>query len=118
MTNLSVKLKVMYQLQDSLPKLIEDDFVPDQKLDDYYVKLKMSVKANSEKISINLEQIFSPVKENKAESRVLIVGGAGVGKSSLVVGYSNYDYLQNFIWADWKRGMLHNEHTRKPIIWV
>ena len=39
MPSLTSKLKALNSVQDTIPKLIDDDSVPDQKLDEYYVKL-------------------------------------------------------------------------------
>ena len=33
------KLKILYKEQNLIPKLIEDEFIPEQRIDDYYVKL-------------------------------------------------------------------------------
>jgi hypothetical protein len=39
---LPLKLKLIYKLQDNLPKLIEDASVPEQKMKGYYVDLSIT----------------------------------------------------------------------------
>ena len=94
---ITVKLKALYRAQDILPKLIEDKSVPEQRMDDYYVKLQIALDkgagAGNKKQPIELGQIFDEIKEEgsgdnnkvmKASDKVLIVGGAGIGKTTLL----------------------------------
>ncbi len=67
--DLARKLKVLYRTQDTLPKLIEDESIPKQSMDDYYVDLQImlgSKKGSNEKQPIELDKIFDEVGEEEA----------------------------------------------------
>ena len=84
---LTAKLKNLYKSQDTLPKLIEDESIPEQKMDDYYVNLQilLSDSGNSgEKKPINISQMFDKIGDQEAAKKILITGGAGVGKTTLL----------------------------------
>jgi len=83
--SLSEKLKAIQQLQDKLPKLIEDDSVPEQSMDDYYVALEMrSELGNDERRRLELEEIFDGRGQQRRVEKILIRGEAGMGKSTLL----------------------------------
>jgi hypothetical protein len=86
---LKTKLKALYRAQDTLPKLIEDPSVPTQKMDDYYVNLKILLNNKGERQEINVKNIFDEVKEGEKQiqnpaSKILIIGGAGIGKTTFL----------------------------------
>ncbi|WHA07708.1 NACHT domain-containing protein (plasmid) [Candidatus Megaera polyxenophila] len=85
---LKTKLKALYKAQDTLPKLIEDDSIPEQRMDDYYVNLQIMLDnrrtSGGEKEPIELKSIFDKVGNQEATGRVLIVGGPGIGKTTLL----------------------------------
>jgi predicted NACHT family NTPase len=98
---LSQKLKALYKIQNTLPKLIDDASIPTQKLDDYYVQLKMLLnEGNTEaRPNIELKKIFAEIHDKPQANKVLIVGDAGTGKST---------FLQNIAYQ-WGRGELYND---------
>ncbi len=75
---LSEKLKALYLLQDTLPKLIEDESIPVQKMDDYYVKLEMLVgdKSRGERRPIELANLFASANDQEKADKVLVIGRA------------------------------------------
>jgi len=99
---LTSKLKNLYKSQDTLPKLIEDDSIPEQKMDDYYVNLQilLSNSGNSgEKKPINMSQMFDKIEDQEAAKKILITGGAGVGKTTLLHNIS-YQWGKENIFTD------------------
>jgi hypothetical protein len=99
MPSLSEKLKAFYSRQDTIPKLIEDISVPTQKLDEYYIKLNMLANEGSgDKYPIETEEMFALKNGKAAADKVLVFGGAGIGKSV---------FLQNIAYK-WSKGELFN----------
>src|SRR5690349_10887340 len=108
-------LKNIYKGQDKIAQLIEGlDEIPQQSLDDYYVKLQMIVKEDTsnknhayesitgEKKDIELENLFeksSDATANKVPHKLLILGGAGVGKSTLMQ-YIAFQWGLDKLWND------------------
>lgn len=98
-TPLATKLKTLYRAQNKLPKLIEDASVPEQSMDDYYVKLQIvlnSTAAAEEKYPIHLVQMFEKVEDEEAAGKVLVVGVAGIGKTTFL----------NHITHEWSQGKV------------
>lgn len=96
---LTQKLKAIYRAQDTLPKLIEDASVPEQKMDDYYVKLQIVLddkKGGLTKPPIDIGKIFDPAADQGGVGRVLIIGAAGVGKTTLL----------NHVTYEWSKGSI------------
>jgi polynucleotide 5'-kinase involved in rRNA processing len=93
-------LRKIYKNQDKIAQLIEGlDEIPQQSMKDYYVKLQTIIKededekqgnyesVSGEKKEIEIEKIFDKLTENESQlapSKLLILGGAGVGKSTLM----------------------------------
>ena len=118
------KLKALYNKQDKIPQLIallddEDKQQSDkdkrQSIADYYVNLNIVLSEGeggasaSESISgkkepIQLEEILSPKKQGNVDAstassgKVLILGGAGVGKSTLMQHIA-YQWAQGKLWS-------------------
>jgi polynucleotide 5'-kinase involved in rRNA processing len=92
-SGLAKKLKQLYGAQDMLPKLIEDESIPEQKMDDYYAKLQILLDSNQEKEPIELNKIFDKVKDHDATGKVLIVGGPGIGKTTLLISSIDKDFF-------------------------
>jgi hypothetical protein len=84
---LTVKLQDLYvKSKKMLPKLIDDLSIASQSMDDYYVNLQIVVDKSQEgeKYPIELTQLFDDVENQHASGKVLIVGGAGIGKTTLL----------------------------------
>ena len=75
---LITRLKILYRSQDTLPKLIEDEKIKAQSLEEYYVKLQILLseddeaakaalrdKVVGEKKSIEIENIFKAIDTEK-----------------------------------------------------
>ena len=121
-SELTNKLVSLYSADDKLPKLIEDDDIPEQDIDQYYVRLQAVVqeqaasaesaaardKVVGEKKAIQVHQLFDELAEGKKGEKpigkVLLLGGAGIGKTTLMHHISHqwakgrlwkgkYDYL-------------------------
>ncbi len=119
--DLKVKLKKLYKLQNTLPKLIEDPDIKAQSLEDYYVKMQIILKEKSEangaqnilnsydkiegtKKAIGIENLFAKIDDEHPEmekmKRLLIVGGAGIGKTTLL-HYVAYKWSgESGLWND------------------
>ena len=83
--HLKAKLKALYKSQDTLPKLIEDESIPEQKMKDYFVQLKILLDSKGgDKDPIDIGNIFNKVGSQDATGKVLIVGGPGIGKTTLL----------------------------------
>lgn len=96
------KLKSLYKAQNILPKLIEDDSIPDQRMDDYYVNLQILLNDKGDSVGkqqIKESQIFDKIGEQEATQKVLITGGAGIGKTTLL-HYIYYQWSKENIFAD------------------
>ena len=96
------KLKVLYKAQNTLPKLIEDESVPQQNMDDYYVNLEIMLEDNKgmgDKRPITLEKLFDKVEDQEATGQVLIVGGAGIGKTTLL-HHMSYEWSKDHVFHD------------------
>ena len=98
---LTAKLKALYRAQNTLPKLIEGDSIPDQRMDDYYVNLQILLNDDNSggKQQIDVSQIFDKVGDLEAAKKVLITGGAGIGKTTLLHNIS-YQWGKKNIFAD------------------
>lgn len=83
---LTQKLRILYATQETLPKLIDDNSIPVQRINDYYVDLLIQLKKenSSKSAAIRMDDIFTDVDNQKACNKVLITGGAGSGKSTLL----------------------------------
>ncbi len=100
---LSQKLKALYASQDTLPKLIDDERLPEHHLSTHYVNLQVLLKEEDgqgydrvvgEKAPIDPNDIFKEVDKDHPEvSRILFLGGAGVGKTTLL-HYLSYRWAQ------------------------
>ncbi|RZI46996.1 NACHT domain-containing protein [Rickettsiales endosymbiont of Peranema trichophorum] len=92
---LSEKLKWLYRSQDTLPKLIEDETFPDQKMDKYYVNLRIMLNSlgSGDKQAIEVQNLFEAVGDQAATGKVLITAIAGMGKSTLLK-YISYKWGQ------------------------
>ncbi|HJD55855.1 MAG TPA: NACHT domain-containing protein [Rickettsia endosymbiont of Pyrocoelia pectoralis] len=77
-TSLITKIKALYSSQNTLPKLIEDEKITVQSLDEYYVKLQILLNENDnteaaalrdkvvgEKKSVEIENIFKAIDTEK-----------------------------------------------------
>ncbi|WPX96366.1 NACHT domain-containing protein [Candidatus Bandiella euplotis] len=98
-TELTRKLQVIYKAQDVLPKLIEDASIPEQKMDEYYVKLQIIMEdktADEARLPIELQDMFNPAGKQGAVGRVLVHGVAGVGKTTFL----------NHIAYEWGKGRV------------
>ncbi|WP_375319127.1 NACHT domain-containing protein [Candidatus Tisiphia endosymbiont of Oplodontha viridula] len=108
------KLKEIYKKQDKIVQLIEGlDEIPQQAMQDYYVKLQTVIREDEEKRSsvyesiagekqkIEVENIFDKLSEtsnDKNPSKLLILGAAGVGKSTLMQ-YMAHQWSIGEIWS-------------------
>ncbi|OGT67564.1 MAG: hypothetical protein A3J38_03450 [Gammaproteobacteria bacterium RIFCSPHIGHO2_12_FULL_45_9] len=97
---LTDKLKALYRSQDTLPKLLDEEGIVAQSLKDYYITLQLILKGKDHtgntatrlydqvagtKIAIPMENVFSPLDaDHPAVSKVLLLGGAGIGKTTLL----------------------------------
>jgi HEAT repeat protein len=97
--SLKEKLKAIYRAQDTLPKLIEDASIPQQRMDEYYVDLQMLVDNGSDKEPIESKDMFSEVGKHKAPNKVLIIGKAGVGKTTFL-HHLSYEWGSDKAFAD------------------
>ncbi|BFD46727.1 MAG: hypothetical protein DMENIID0002_13730 [Rickettsia endosymbiont of Sergentomyia squamirostris] len=109
--NLQTKLRKLYSCQDTIPKLIEGEEkiagkkVTEQSLSEYYVKLQMIVdkaageeekvaaydKVVGEKRAIEVVDIFNKIDDqHSAVGKILLLGAAGVGKTTLLHYMSYY----------------------------
>jgi len=112
------KLNSLYQRNNKITPLIEglEGVIPQRTLDNYYVKLKTVVKEDSinqhfnyetisaRKQEIGIEALFDPLPNQEPANktpitRLLIVGGAGIGKSTLMQ-YIAYKWSQTKLWND------------------
>ncbi|MCT4636028.1 MAG: NACHT domain-containing protein [Rickettsiales bacterium] len=98
--SLSTRLKKIYSLQDTLPKLINDDALPAQKIDDYHVKLEL--KDNSKSIPIDPAQMFKADSQDQTVEKILLIAGSGMGKTSFVKSIT-------YKWG--KHGLFDNKFT-------
>ncbi|MEM7383192.1 MAG: NACHT domain-containing protein [Bacteroidota bacterium] len=112
---LTQNLTSLYQADDKLPKLIEDDDTPEQRIADYYVKLQAVIsesgagvesaaardKVVGEKRAIQIKEIFDALEEegDKPAGRVLLLGGAGIGKTTLM-HYISHQWAKGELWKD------------------
>ena len=98
------KLISIYRSQDKIEALIEG-VIPEQSMDNYYINLEMVIDQSSEdmngdKIGVRPGDIFNNLGKKLPEaSKVLIVGGAGVGKSTLMK-YMSYKWSCGKIWQE------------------
>ncbi|CUG53632.1 Hypothetical protein, putative [Bodo saltans] len=82
-TKVELKLRKLYQAQDKLPKLIDDDQLEAQSLREYYIKLRVVAKGDEGGEAVTMRELFSR-RDGRPAGRVLITGGAGLGKSTLL----------------------------------
>jgi len=105
------KLKNLYKSQNVIPQLIEvlADKKREQSIEDYYVKLNILLSSDSsslvssesvsgKKEEIELKDIFDKTKD-KQTNKILILGGAGVGKSTLMQYVAN-QWGSDKLWND------------------
>ena len=135
---LTQKLQQLYRSQDTLPKLIDDDAVLAQRLDDYYINLQVLLGENESSTydqvggmqsAIAMEHLFAKIDDaHPAVKKVLLLGGAGVGKTTLLhcIAYrwgchqlfnQQFDYvfklrLKNLLNEDW-RDLYDGKELRK-----
>ena len=88
---LKQQLKLLYKTQNTLPKLIEDSTIPEQNMDEYYVQLQMLLDNGAEKEDIKSSQLFDAVGKQAVPRKVLIIGKAGVGKTTFL-HHLSYDW--------------------------
>ena len=113
--SLKEKLKKLYSLQNTLPKLIEDEAIKAQSLDEYYIKMQIILKeeegnkqgtydkVSGTKDSIAIEDIFSKIDDEHSEAKkILILGGAGVGKTTLL-------HYMAYRWSDDKDALWNDK---------
>ncbi len=95
------RIKALYSAQDTLPKLIDDESVPQQRMEDYYVTLQILLegKGVGEKRPIELKQLFDKVEDQDATGHVLIVGTPGIGKTTFL-HHMAYEWAQGRVFAD------------------
>ena len=103
------QLKRIYQNQNQIIPLIQglEDEIPQQLLESDYIKLKMSIRGGQNRPNVDitdLETIFDllPIEEafmKRPIHKLLIVGGAGTGKSTLTQ-YIAYKWSQGELWND------------------
>jgi GTPase SAR1 family protein len=113
-SDLSGKLKYLYEQDNTLPKLIEDEDIPEQRIQDYYVKLQVVLQENfdqgrsaaakdqvvGEKKPVEVDKLFDEIdKDHPAVSKILLLGGAGIGKSTLM-HYISHQWAQGKLWKD------------------
>ena len=112
-SELTKKLVSLYSADDKLPKLIEDDDIPEQDIDQYYVRLQAVVqeqaagaesaaardKVVGEKRAIQIEEIFDELDKEGGEpiGKVLLLGGAGIGKTTLM-HHISHQWAQGRLW--------------------
>lgn len=78
--SLNNRLKKIYALQNNLPKLIDDNDIPTQDMDNYHIKLEL-VETSKESI-IEQDQIFI-IDSQQEVSKILII--SDVGKTSFLI---------------------------------
>ena len=112
------KLKEIYKRQDEIEPLVEglEDEIPQKSMKDYYIKLQTIVDENKEKKQagyekssnnrqeVEVENIFDKLPgqetiKNSGINKLLILGGAGVGKSTLM-RYMAYKWGEGELWKD------------------
>ena len=114
-SELTKKLASLYSADDKLPKLIEDDDIPEQDIDQYYVRLQAVVqeqaagaesaaardKVVGEKRAIQIEEIFDELDKEGGEpiGRVLLLGGAGIGKTTLM-HHISHQWAKGRLWKE------------------
>lgn len=112
--SLDFRLKRIYSLQNTLPKLINDEALPDQKMDDYHVKLEL--KDNSKSLPIKLSHIFITDSQEQPVEKILLIAGSGMGKTvsirSIAYEWGKHNLFDNkftylfkmdlqFFFSDW-----------------
>ena len=115
--NFKEKLIMIHSDNKRLPKLIDSEEIEDLIIDDYYVKLNMIYSRDSNenvdstktslvhigdneeilgsKYSVEIEGIFG----SEAKGKVLILGKAGVGKTTLM-HYISYKWAKGELWSN------------------
>ena len=106
-------LKEIHQSQDKIAPLIEglEGEIPQQSMKDYFVKLQILLNQDDEnksrnhenisgeKKEIELQNLFDPLPDGRVANKLLILGGAGVGKSTLMQ-YIGYRWGSEQLWND------------------
>ena len=115
--NFKEKLIMIHSDNKRLPKLIDSEDIEDLMIEDYYVKLNMIYSRDSNenvdstktslvhigdneeilgsKYSVEIEGIFG----SEAKGKVLILGKAGVGKTTLM-HYISYKWAKEELWSN------------------
>lgn len=94
--SLKSRLKTLYSLQE-LPRLIDDDSIPTQKMDNYHVKLELI--EDSKRSSIETSQMFIPDTQDQVINKILVIAEQGMGKSSFLTNIA-YNWGKHNLFAD------------------
>jgi HEAT repeat protein len=88
------KLKALHRAQNTLPKLIDDDSIPEQTIEDSYVDLTIlsDGKTVDDKQSIDPNQIFEEKEKQEPKEHVVVIGDPGTGKSAFICRYIPYEH--------------------------
>ncbi len=144
------KLQSFYQEHSNIPTLIKDEDIKEQSIKDCYISLKILIKDDKaledlgqisddnyhllgDKKPISVEDIFAPLqKDQKPVSKVIIIGRAGIGKTTLMQyiaykwgegnksDYNRFDYLfqirlKDLIDDEWRQNYGRDELNQNPL---
>ena len=102
-------IKKYYKSQDTLPKVLDDGGVKSQSLEDYYVKLQITLEDPNKKFgegardleevrNLELKSFFDRIDVYNPEAgKILVTGVAGVGKTTLM-HYASYAWACGKLW--------------------
>lgn len=78
------KLQNIYNKQDSLPKIIDDESFPTLKVKDYVPQQLTIIGDFGEKVATDIRNIFAPTEKGGLHpGKIEIIGNTGTGKSSI-----------------------------------